>query len=263
MEHSFDKQCEQAISRHLHPCQPPARPCCASESWPNSGRNCRDLRETGRDLRKHDRMLQHLASVFGEGATQGVSITSRNFTPKFKLISETNSSLVSSPCSHIMLMGDVGRFTKKVLSSAFSIIILVDETEKVYQVVYIAERTALVEGGEGFQSNTDFLSKILSENRLSETDGALGPVHLSHAKQTDFGVSQEDASISAFRLSSVLSSESFKQFKRKKDGSSVVVIYRCCFSSTFQMIMHDKTFPMAVHLVNSFLPPIRIIVFDL
>ena len=58
-------------------------------------------------------------------------------------------------------------FTKKVLSSAFSIIILVDETGKVYQVVYIAERTALVEGGEGFQSSTDFLSKMLSFSRWS------------------------------------------------------------------------------------------------
>uniref|UniRef100_A0A6N2K236 Uncharacterized protein n=1 Tax=Salix viminalis TaxID=40686 RepID=A0A6N2K236_SALVM len=81
---------------------------------------------------------------------------------------------------------------------AFSIIILVDETGKVYQLVYISERTALVEGGEGFQRSTDFLSRMLSENRLSETDGALGLVHLSHAKQTDFG--EQRASRSARRM---------------------------------------------------------------
>ncbi|KAG6779444.1 hypothetical protein POTOM_015826 [Populus tomentosa] len=147
-----------------------------------------------------------------------------------------------------------------------AIIILVDETEKEYQVVYIAERSGLRGGWRGFSIEHRLLEQdalvfqliepdklkvyIVRANRLSETDGALGLMHLSHAKRTDFG--KQRASRSArmlplslknacknryslvFRLSSVLSSESFKQFKGQIDGSFAVVfsnlIYHRCFS---------------------------------
>jgi hypothetical protein len=72
---------------------------------------------------------------------------------------------------------------------------------------------------------------IVRANRLSETDGALGLMHLSHAKRTDFGKQRASRSarmlplslknacknryLLVFRLSSVLSSESFKQFKQR------------------------------------------------
>ncbi|KAI5592023.1 hypothetical protein BDE02_04G123300 [Populus trichocarpa] len=90
-----------------------------------------------------------------------------------------------------------------------AIIILVDETEKEYQVVYIAERTGLSGRWRGFSIEHRLLEQdalvfqliepdklkiyIVRANRLSETDGALGLMHLSHAKRTDFGQNVPEA----------------------------------------------------------------------
>ena len=91
---------------------------------------------------------------------------------------------------------------------------------------------------------------IVRANRLSETDGALGLVHLSHAKRTDFGKQRASRSarmlplslknacknryLLVFRLSSVCPlNHSNNSNKGQIDGSSAVVfsnlIYQRCF----------------------------------